>query len=217
MTAAELRDILLSPGYRHDLAGISSYLASTAQERPMVHCLAKHLWMRGRTAIQLEADRTDLLVDDQRIEFKFNYDCNIEILEGELARVGARPIQEVCDEAHLRKDSKGWGVMQKIYDDICRKEANVFVWILCSRDLTGLPDDDRHRVRWWAQQEKYNAKYPYGHRRFLAVADSFLDTLRATRPFVVLSGEAETVGAFRSTYHFRICDFPPSAREPRNP
>ena len=51
---------------------MSSYLASIAQERPIVYLLARCLWMRGYK-FELEDQRHDLSVNDKRIEFKFKY------------------------------------------------------------------------------------------------------------------------------------------------
>jgi hypothetical protein len=209
MTSAELRDIIVSSEFRQDLGELSSYLASTKQERPIVYCLAKQLWKR-RVKFQLEAKLKDLVVNERRFEFKFSYDCDMERLEHELKKHGDKSLEEMWSDAHSGRGlSRSWSMMPLIYGDICVKKPDVFVWIICSRDLSNVNPADRKRICWSIEQCKWNARHPYSgsDRTYLKVADSFLHELHLVRPFSMLNEEISTTGDFPSTYHFRICEF----------
>lgn len=212
MTASELRDILLSPGFREDLQEMSSYLASIMQERPIVYAVAKALWKQRRFKYQLEAKRKDLIVDGTHIEFKFNYDKMAQVLQEELTTWS--DLHAMWEAVKQGQKSKSWGVMAKIYEDVCgeSRQPHLFVWVICSRDLSGVVGEDLKRICGWRDQCKYNAVHPYKSRDFLAVTDSFLDRMQAIRSFSVLKEAIETNGDFPSTYHFRICDFQPQVR-----
>jgi hypothetical protein len=194
MTGTKLRDLFLSPDFKQGLAEMSSYLASIMQERPIVYLLAKCLWQRGYK-FELEDKRHDLSLNGKRIEFKFNYDRCEKALTDELLKHGDDFAQ--AQEGHR-------AVMRRIYDDVCRKEPDIFVWIICSRDLSKVAPDDLKRIcggRW-------QRKRPYvsdGER--LTQVDLFLSKLQAIRPFSLLKQDIQTNGDFPSTYHFRICDF----------
>ena len=111
-------------------------------------------------------------------------------------------------DVDAKKLSFGWGVMAKIYKDIClKKVADTFVWIICSRDLSGIAAEDLERICWSKAQCKYNAHHPYSDRNYLMVFDDYLEKLTMVRQFSVLKEEIATKGDFPSTYHFRICDF----------
>jgi len=206
MTAKELRDIFVSPDYKHDLGELSTYLASIKQERPIIYCLAKHLWKKGYK-FRLEDKRKDLVVDGKRIEFKYSFDCDMARLEEALTKYGKKPLKAMWDDVQAKKISKSWSTIALIYEDMCIKKADIFVWIIHARDLSKLAPDDLQRVCWSPEQCKYNAIHPYSDRECLRVADSFLDHMRLIRPFSVLKEDIEAKGDFPSTYHLRICDF----------
>ena len=215
MTAAQLRDLLVSGEYKQDVEQLSSYLASIAPERPMLHCLAKHLW-NGRCKFQLEAKLKDLVVDGKHIEFKGSYDFGMERLELELKKYGDKSLKAMWATARIMKRSIGWNVGLKIYQDICEKKPDMFVWIICSRDLSKVDPDDRKRICMSKEQWEWNNRgHSYPDSTYLPIADSFLKRLQAeiiteghrVRPFSVLEAEIVTNGDIPSTYHFRICDF----------
>jgi hypothetical protein len=210
MTAAELKEIFESREFSRDLQELSSYLASIAPETPIVYCLAKHLWKR-RHKFQVEKKRQDLVVDDKRIEFKSNYDWNMEGLAYELERNRDRPLDEALRNARENNLSTGWSVMHRVCEDICGKQppTDMFVWTICSRDVSKLSDADRERICMCEQQLAYNKRHPYSDRTYLTIADGFLERLKPVRPFSVMKVEIETNGDFPCTYHFRICDFAP--------
>src|SRR5262245_36510203 len=206
MTGVELRDIFLSSEFKQGLEELRSYLASIMQERPIVYLLAKCLWQR-RYQLELEDKRHDLSLNGKRIEFKFNYDRCEEKLRKGLAEYGDN-LQGMWELVEARVINKSWGVMPKIYEDICVKKPDIFVWIICSRDLSGVAPDDLKRICLGREQCKYNATHPYTRDgRLLTVVDSFLRKLQAIRPFSLLNLDITTNGDFPSTYHFRICDF----------
>jgi hypothetical protein len=208
MTGEDLRTILLSTEFQQQLGEISSYLASVKQEAPIIYSVAKQLWKRG-VKYQLEADRQDLFVGNKRFEFKVYYDCDMERLRDQLKRNSDKSLHETWHDIRARKVSTGWNVMLKIYDDICVKKADVFVMVICSRDLSKLDDADRNRVCWSKEQCKYNKRNPFNtNRDFLATADSYLDGFKMLRgEFSMLKEELKTNGDFPSIYHFRICEF----------
>jgi hypothetical protein len=202
MTALELRDVFISDGYKQDLQELSSYLASIAQERPIVFLLAKHLRQRKYKFI-LEDERRDLFIDGQSIEFKFSYDCGMMKLEKELEALH----DSIKSGTTFYPAKGGWGVYDGIFTDVYTKKPDFFVWIICSRDLSNVAPHDLEYINWTAEQLKYNQRYPYTNRRFLEIVDAFLQVLQVYRPFAVTSEEIVTAGDFPSTYHLRICAF----------
>jgi hypothetical protein len=210
MTSAELKDIFASHGFKKDLKELSSYLASIKQERPIVHCLAKHLWKRGHK-FQLEAKHKDLVVDKTHLEFKYSYDSDMAFMSKEFKKYGHKPLEEIRRLARAKKRSTGWNVMPGMLGDMCEKETDIFVWIICSRDLSKVAPDDLKRICWSKAQCEWNAKYPQSAsaRDYLKVVDLFLDKVQAEseRPFSVLKEAIETNGDFPSTYHFILCEF----------
>ena len=222
MTAAELRDIFVSAAFKQDLEELSCYLASIAPERPVVHCLAKHLW-KGKHTFQLEAKRKDLargkvdlvVDDDVRVEFKSSYDFDMERLKLELKEYGDKSLKEMRASARNMKRSIGWNVGLMIYEDICEKKPDIFVWIICSRNLSMVDPDLRKRICMSKEQLVWNNRgHSYPDSSYIPIADSFLRRLKAeiiaegytVRPFSVLEAEIKTNGDIPSTYHFRICD-----------
>lgn len=205
MTSAELRDILATSEFQQGLLDLSSYLASIMQERPIVYLLAKCLWKRG-IKFELEAKRCDLVVNETRLEFKFNYNKMVDLLSEELTTWDK--LEEMWAAVQAGQISKSWGVMPRIYKDVCDKKPDIFVWIICSRDLGKVADDEMKRICVSREQCKYNTKRPYSSDgNDLTVADTFLNKLQVVRPFSLLKQDIETKGDFLSTYHFRICEF----------
>src|SRR4051794_6874127 len=96
MTAAELREIVLSADFKADLEELSSYLASIMQEGPIVHLFAKYLWKQKRLYSLERNKRHDLTVwpsdpasgkRETTIEFKFNFETCSETLTKELRKL----------------------------------------------------------------------------------------------------------------------------------
>ena len=206
MTSKELMEILASDEFQHDLEEISSYLATTAQEGAIVHAIAKCLWKKGHQCA-LEEQNSDLFVIDRaRVEFKFNYDTCMVGLEKELTRHG----EDLRSYSQGTKKN-GWGNLYRLLKDLYNKkpEPDFFVWIICSRDLTGRKNLNyiKRSTEW---QKLWDSKHPYDpNGEFLKVADSFLEKARSqsARRFSILKEKVTTNGDFRSTYHFRICEF----------
>lgn len=209
MNAADLRDIFSSSNFKKDLGEISSYLASIAVETPVVHCLAKHLWKSGKYKYQVEAKRQDLAIDGKRVEVKSSYDSTVKRLEAEIQRYGVKACEEMWKAARAQRKSMGWSIMLKIYEDVCQKDpaTDIFVWVLCARDLSKLKPDDRKRTCMYKPQLDYNLKYGYSDQSYIKVADGFLAELALFRSFSVSKTEVKTTGDFPSAYNFRICEF----------
>jgi hypothetical protein len=202
MTTTDLRAILVSSEFKSDLEETSSYLASIAQERPIIFCLAKHLRKRGHK-FSLEDEKRDLSIGDKCLEFKFNYDCAMVKLKKELSSLHDKIVKGVQSDA----EKGGWRVLYRIFKDVYAKRPDLFVWIICSRDLSKVPEDDLQYINWTPEQLKYNRRYSYNNREFLDVADQLLEVLKLFRPFSVTSEAIGTAGDFPSSYHFKIRDF----------
>lgn len=207
ITAAEIRKILDSPEYRRDLEELSSYAANIKQERPMVLFLSKYLYLRDHK-LALEQDGHDLVVDGTSIDFKFHYDFDISHkLQRELTN-HAGSIQRIWKAANAGKLSWTWTVVPGIYKDVCVKSPDIFVWVICARDLSGMNDDDLNRICLGSWQRKYNTYKPCDSSLdCLALVDSFLEKLRKHRRFAINKITIATRGIFPSSYHVRVCDF----------
>jgi hypothetical protein len=206
MTGTELRNLFALSEFKQGLEELSSYLASIKQERPILYLLAKCLWKQGYK-FRLEKKRQDLSVNGKRIEFKFNFNGCEKKLTRELEKYGDN-LKVMWELVQARNINKSWGVMPNIYEDVCERQPHIFVWIVCSRDLTKVAPEDLERICGGLEQFKHDAKYPRtldGER--LTVVDSFLSKLQAVRNFSLLKHNIQTNGDFPSTYHFRICDF----------
>jgi len=201
MTSAELREIVYSSEFKQGMVELSSYLASIMQERPIIYLLAKCLWKRGYK-FELEDKRRDLFVNDKHLEFKFTHDNTI------VNELRSWPnLDKLWAAVQARQISETW-VMAQLYKDVCVKKPHIFVWIICSRDLSKVVADDLKRISEWIKQREYNKMHPYNSNdEFLTVSDLFLEKLQAVRPFSVLKEAIVTNGDFPSTYHFRICEF----------
>jgi len=218
MNANDLRAIIASPEFKTELSEMSCFLASIKQERPIVYCLAKQIWRGRRHVFQLESKLKDLVVDGKRIEFKFHYDCDMEKLENEIKKHGTAPLTEMWNAVRAKKLSKSWSVMPQIFEEFCVREpkVDIFVWIICSRDLSKLATQVCGRVCWSTEQYKWHRKYPDAakSRAYVKVADEYLERLRQVRPCAALLKEDIEIAAtpdwkdsFPSVYHFRICEF----------
>ena len=204
---SEIKKIFNSPEYLHDLSELSCYAESIMQERPMVLLLSKYLYEQGHK-IELEKDKHDLVVDGASVEFKFAFDWHIDFyLKKELAKY--TPDSRLW-EAVEKGIHPGWSVTPHIYKDVHEKEADIFVWIICARDLKGVNPDDRSRIADNPQQLKYNNKYGYDSTEFLKSVDSLLQKLQKLRPFSIDDEVIITTkpsNHFPSTYYLRLCEF----------
>jgi hypothetical protein len=185
---------------------MSAYLASIMQERPIVYLLAKHLWRKG-FKFELEHKQTDLVVEGKCIEFKMNYNrCEVD-LGNTLDRFGDN-LSAMWVSVQTGRLNKTWRVGPKIYQDVCIKRPDIFVWIVVSRDLSRIKNDDLARIGLGSEQCQYNSMRPYcSNGDSLVVIDRFLGLLQKERMFSMHKLDIETIADFPSTYHFRICDF----------
>lgn len=206
ITGYDLKAVFESSEFRAELEDLSSYAANIRQERPIVYLLAKHFWQRGYK-LALEKNRCDLVVEDTRIEFKFHFDCDMLSLQKELDRYGG-DIERLMQAVSVKEISSTWTVSPGIYKDVIVKRPNIFVWILCARDLSRLTSDEISRVCIGAQQQRYNRDNPYeSNQEFLDVAESFLLKLQAIRKFALGKVMVTTHGSFPSAYYIMTCDF----------
>ena len=208
VTATELRDIIVSSEFRKDLKVLSSDLASIMQERPIVFLLAKHLRERGHKC-DLEVNRKDLSINDKHVEFKFNYDKVAGTINRELKKwPDLKQMWQLVEEGMI--NSKSWPVLPKIYKDVCHKKPHLFVWIICSRNLSKLNDEELKHICFGRETATFNKKHPFNSDDEIHTAvDRFLNKLKEERPFSDFREAAiETQGDnFTSTYHFRILEY----------
>ena len=209
MNADDFRSLISTQEFQRELEEMSTYLMSIKQERPIVYLIAKQLWKRG-VSYQLEGtERKDLWIDGKtRLEFKFHYDCDILKLDAELKKLGDKSLLTVLNESRSTGRSTGWSVSPKIYEDICERKPDLFVWVICSRDLFSQDATELSRVCWSREQVKYNKAHSYNATEtFSHSIDQLFVRLQAIRPFRVSREVVSTNGVFRSAYHFFICDF----------
>jgi hypothetical protein len=205
MTGRELQALMATPEFQRDLEEMSSCLASIMQERPIVYLLAKRLCKQRQYEFELEKkhnnkkEKSDLVVGQTHIEFKFNYDRANRKLEVELKKHSDN-LKEILPST--------WGVLGKILKDVTKKKPDIFVWIVCSRDLRNVADDDIDRICLGRAQRKYNLTHTSNSEGELPpIFDCCLSRLNAARPFSLVKHNVKTNGWFPSTYHFRICEF----------
>ena len=205
-TSRGLKTVVDSDDFRNELRELSSYAANIRQERPIVMLVAKYLWRRG-FKVALEKRKCDLVVDDTPIEFKFCFDYDTYNLNRELQRFGG-DIRSLMDAVSRKEVSKTWTVSPAIYKDVVEKRPDIFVWVLCQRDLSQLTDDELGRVCIAREQQWYSRIHAdHSNQKSVAIAEQFLEKLRGIRKFSLKKGKIATEGAFPSVYHFMICDF----------
>jgi hypothetical protein len=137
---AELREVLGCPEFKAEMVQINRYAANIKPERPIVYLLAKLLRRSGNlkeVALEfrspLDKRKTDLVLfdgqgNDCRIEVKGHWDFEIKKAKQELTRLE--------DEDIPPKKGHTWMVLPTVAEDLTAKSADLFVWILCCRDLT---------------------------------------------------------------------------------
>ena len=86
--------------------------------------------------------------------------------------------------------------MPQVYGDMFIKPADIFVWVVCSRDLSHVDADASKRICWSIEQLKWSRTHPYSDQSHISVADIFLERLRGVRPFNVLKEEITAQGDF---------------------
>lgn len=204
--AQDIKRLFESSEFRSELEDLSSYAANIRQERPIVLLFAKHFWRRG-CKLALEKKRCDLVVDGTRVEFKFHFDYDMLSLRKEMDRYGG-DVERLMEAVSKKELSRTWTVSPGIYKDVIVKRPDIFVWILCARDLGGLTSEELGRVCIGTHQKRYNRDWPYeSNLEFLEVADGFLAKLQELRKFSLEKATVSTSGGFPSTYHLRACAF----------
>jgi hypothetical protein len=206
ITAQDLKVILESDEFKSELDELSAYAANIRQERPIVMLIAKHLWRRGHKVV-LEKKKCDLVVDETRVEFKFSFDSDTLSLEKELNRFDGN--LEMLMKAVSAKEMSGtWTVSPAIYNDVIVKRPEIFIWILCTRDLSKLTDDELSRVCIAPHQQWYNRSRPYeSNGRFLQAFEGLLTKLQELRNFSLDKIPLATNNGFPSVYYFMVCEF----------
>lgn len=215
-TVREIKKIFESPGYLRDLSELSCYAESIMQERPMVYLLSKYLYEQGHK-FELEQShkydkghrKHDLVVDKTIIEFKFHYDFDIDsYLRRELSRYKTH--KQLWEAVKRRKIHKSWSITPGIYKDVVENKADIFVWVICARNLRRVNKDARSRINQSEEQNNYNKHHKYGSTKFLAPVDSLLGKLQKLRKFSIDDEVIITTkpsNHFPSIYYLRLCEF----------
>ncbi len=204
--SASIKSIFESPKFRSDLGALSSYAANIRQERPIVVLFAKYFWQQGER-VALEKNKCDLVVNGTRIEFKVHFDSDIPMLQRELNKYDGN-LETLMKAVSAKEHSRTWNICPGIYKDVIMKRPDIFVWILQSRELSKLTDDEIARVCVGNDQRNFNRNNPYeSSKEFLDVADGFLEKLKEYRQFSVEQTTLRIDCWFPSTYHLRICEF----------
>ena len=205
LTAQDIKVILNSNEFGSELEELSSYAANIRQERPIVMLIGKHFWQRGHK-VALEKKKCDLVVDETRVEFKFSFDFDTLSLEKELNRFDGN-LETLMKAVSAKEMSGTWTVSPAIYNDVIIKRPEIFVWILCTRDLSKLTTDELSRVCIASNQQWYNRSRPYNSERFLKVCEDFLTKLQELRNFSLEKIPLDTNKDFPSVYYFMVCEF----------
>lgn len=201
-----IKSIFESPEFKLELEELSSWAANIRQERPIVALFGKYFWRQGHKVV-LEKNKCDLVVDGIRIEFKVHFDADIPLLEKELNKY-AGDIETLMEAVAAGQKSPTWTICPGVYKDVIIKRPDIFVWILCARDLSRLTEDDLSRVCVATHQRNYNRNRPYElDQEFLETVDTFFEKLQELRKFSIEKATTVTNGWFPSTYHLMICDF----------
>lgn len=209
MIVEELFDILDSAIFKDELQELSMYAASMKQERPIALLLSKLLWQRGYKAAP-ELRKCDLDVEGRKIELKFHYDADIPGICAELGRHGitSYTLEAAIKEGKLLHPT--WSATPGLYKDIYSKLADIFIWVICSRDLSSLSHEASKRVCCSSPQINFHRNaVPYSRRNeVFHQAEVFIKQLANNRRACsVQSRTIETFKTFPSSYHFVLSDF----------
>lgn len=202
INSTHIIEILNLPDFKNELEELSSFASNIKQERPIVLLFAKYFWRKKRDVI-LELNKCDLVVDGTRIEFKYHFDCDTtQRVAKELGKAGGEL------ERLLAGKPTGWNVCANIHKDMVEKNPDIFVWIICSRDLSTLDEKSLAKVVWSRQQNDFNKSVAYDPAgNNLLVMNQFLEKLQPVRPFSIGMKSVQTARDFPSTYHFLVCEF----------
>ncbi len=206
ITVQDIKFILESDEFKNELEELSSYAANIRQERPIVMLIAKHLWRRGHK-VALEKKKCDLVVDETRLEFKFSFDSDTLSLEKELKRFDGN-LEMLMNAVSAKEISGTWTVSPAIYNDVIVKRPEIFIWILCTRDLSKLTNDELSRVCIASHQQWYNRSRPYeSNGGFVEAFEGLLSKLQELRNFSLEKIQCATNNGFPSVYYFMVCEF----------
>jgi len=205
-TADSIKEIFESREFKSDLEALSTYAANIKQEDPIVLFFAKYLSQKGHK-VKVNKRGHDLVVDGISIEFKYHFDCDVPILTRDLNLFNGNVellMNAVADGTY----KPSFKVVPEIYTDMIVRGPDMFIWIICSRDIAQVAPGELDRVCMGTTQLQYNIGNPYDPSGpFLEVVDDFLENLQPLRRFWLEKTAIATNGWFPSTYHLRICDF----------
>lgn len=207
ITIKDIKSVLDSIEFMAELQELSSYAANIRQERPIVTLIAKHLWRRG-FKVALEKKKCDLVVSEARVEFKFSFDFDICNLKKEMDKYKDDLVM-IMNDVFEKKMNGTWSVSPTILKDVVEKRPDMFIWILCRRDISKLTDEELSRVCIAAEQQRYNQRYPFhsNEQEFLQIVDRFLVGLKKFRHFPIEKITIATNNSVPpSVYYFVLCN-----------
>jgi hypothetical protein len=218
ISITEIRAVLQSEGFQEELAELSSYAANIKQERPIVCLLSKYLSRQGLVvALEKKVDdrKADLVVDGTSVEVKLNYESDLvnELKKGlDRTNWNLHELTTALQRTRERKKSTTWNMAWSIVKDICEKKPDIFLLVICSRNLLELGENDSDKLNNICVADRelaYNKSKSngYNNRGNLELARKFLELFREARGFKSHYMCLYTEWDFPSTYHFYMCDF----------
>ena len=122
----------------------------------IVFLFAKYFWRLGHT-VTLEKNKFDLVIDGTSIEFKYHFDFDTIRLQRSLEKFEG-DIKKLMNAVNEKKFSASWTVVPEIYKDVIVKQPDVFVWIICARNLANLTSGKISKVCLGINQIMYNRR-----------------------------------------------------------
>jgi hypothetical protein len=207
ISAEDIKSVILSEDFGNEMQELSAYTANIRQERPIVTLIAKHLWRCGYE-VALEKKKCDLVVGETKIEFKFSFDHDTYNLKRELDKYKDDLVM-IMNDVFIKKLNGTWTVSPAILKDVVEKRPQIFVWILCRRDLSNLSEEELSRVCIASDQLRYNRNQPFrsNESEFLQIVNRFITKLQEFRNFKLEKITMATNGSFPSVYYFMLCEF----------
>lgn len=192
--------ILSSDSFKKELEDLSTYAANLKQEKPIALLLAKYL-NSYRYPVVLDNKKggrfCDLLLGNKAVEVKYNLDLGV------VHQID--PDSELFD---IQADKKSKSdTIPGIIKDVLIKRCDGFIWVVHSRDLRKLAEDDMFKAVHADLQKEYNKTAEYTSAKHYDNAVGFIGKLRKERDCLVTEKRIDTKGLFPSTYYFFILDF----------
>jgi hypothetical protein len=144
-------------------------------------------------------DKCDLFFNGKNVEFKFYFDFDIKLFEKE-----NQPVKKLYAEIK-QNGFNNWHVKPPIISDILIKNPDIFVWIISSRDISNLNDNDLENICYGNDQKKF-FKNKNGFDMYKTIED-FLKELEKERSFKEKKATISLNGYLKTKYDFYFLNF----------